>query len=46
MARNFNSDASVYGGDNVGNLGMNLASNNGRIHVILPANGFLVLQRV
>jgi 1,4-alpha-glucan branching enzyme len=42
----FNSDASVYGGDNMGNLGINLNANNSRIHVILPANGFLVLERV
>ncbi|MEW6606861.1 MAG: alpha-amylase family glycosyl hydrolase [bacterium] len=41
----FNSDASVYGGDNVGNSGNTISSSNGRIDVVIPANGFVVLQK-
>lgn len=42
----FNSDAEQYGGNNVGNLGANIPSTNGQIHVVIPANGFVVFQRV
>jgi 1,4-alpha-glucan branching enzyme len=42
----FNSDASVYGGDNVGNGGATLQASAGQINAIIPAHGFLVLQRV
>jgi 1,4-alpha-glucan branching enzyme len=42
----FNSDATVYGGQNNGNLGAALPGNSGRIEVRLPANGFVICQRV
>jgi 1,4-alpha-glucan branching enzyme len=41
----FNSDAAVYGGQNVGNYGGILAASNGSINVKIPANGFVVLVR-
>ena len=41
----FNSDSSIYGGDNVGNGGATLAAANGAINVVIPANGFVVLQK-
>jgi 1,4-alpha-glucan branching enzyme len=42
----FNSDAQRYGGDNVGNSGAVIASTNGRIHAVVPANGFVVFTKV
>ncbi|MDJ0632316.1 MAG: alpha-amylase family glycosyl hydrolase [Xenococcaceae cyanobacterium MO_188.B29] len=42
----FNSNLESYGGNNVGNLGANITSDNGRIGVVIPANGFVVLQKV
>jgi 1,4-alpha-glucan branching enzyme len=42
----FNSDASVYGGDNVGNGGGVIASSGGWVSAVLPANGFLVFRKV
>jgi 1,4-alpha-glucan branching enzyme len=41
----FNSDAAVYGGNNVGNSGGSLPVANGQITLILPANGFLILGK-
>jgi 1,4-alpha-glucan branching enzyme len=41
----FNSDAQTYGGDNVGNSGATIPASNGRIHVVIPANGFVVFQK-
>jgi len=41
----FNSDAAIYGGDNVGNFGGDLPAGNGRIHLRIPANAFVVLQK-
>jgi len=41
----FNSDASLYGGNNVGNFGAEVPVTNGRIQVRLPANGFVVFQK-
>lgn len=41
----FNSDAELYGGNNVGNFGATIPSLHGRIHVVLPANGFVVFQK-
>jgi 1,4-alpha-glucan branching enzyme len=38
-----NSDAARYGGEDVGNDGAILFSDGGRLDVILPANGFIVL---
>ena len=42
----FNSDAQIYGGDSVGNFGGTIPSTNGRIHLVVPANGFVVFQAV
>ncbi|MEN9521150.1 MAG: hypothetical protein RLZZ381_3738, partial [Cyanobacteriota bacterium] len=42
----FNSDAEPYGGNSIGNLSGSIASSNGRINVVIPANGFVVLQRL
>jgi 1,4-alpha-glucan branching enzyme len=41
----FNSDAEIYGGNNVGNYGVSIPSSFGLVTVIIPANGFIVLQR-
>ena len=42
----FNSDASVYGGDDVGNGGGTLLSSAGRFAAVVPASGFVVLLRL
>jgi len=41
----FNSDAAVYGGQNVGNGGATIPSNQGRLNVVIPANGFVVFVK-
>jgi 1,4-alpha-glucan branching enzyme len=41
----FNSDASIYGGQNVGNDGATIGSAHGRFNLIIPANGFVVLVK-
>jgi 1,4-alpha-glucan branching enzyme len=41
----FNSDAGIFGGVNVGNSGGIIQSSDGRIDVIIPANGFVVLVK-
>jgi 1,4-alpha-glucan branching enzyme len=41
----FNSDSAIYGGANVGNLGAAIPADNGNLRLVIPANGFLVLQR-
>ena len=41
----FNSDAAIYGGDNVGNLGADLPAGGGRIQLRVPANAVLILQK-
>jgi len=41
----FNSDAAVYGGDNRGNSGATLTSTAGRFACVVPAHGFIVLER-
>ncbi|WP_260446843.1 alpha amylase C-terminal domain-containing protein [Nostoc sp. 2RC] len=41
----FNSDASLYGGDSIGNFGSNIFVTNGYINPIVPANGFVIFQR-
>jgi len=41
----FNSDAAIYGGQNIGNRGAVIPSNHGRIDVVIPANGFVVLVK-
>jgi 1,4-alpha-glucan branching enzyme len=42
----FNSDASAYGGDNVGNYGAAIPVNNGQIYAIIPARGFAVFEKI
>jgi 1,4-alpha-glucan branching enzyme len=42
----FNSDAGIYGGDNVGNGGATLQANNGQINAVIPAHGFVVFEKV
>jgi 1,4-alpha-glucan branching enzyme len=42
----FNSDATVYGGNNVGNAGAAVAAQSGVINAILPARGFVVFERL
>ena len=41
----FNSDAAIYGGQNIGNRGAVIPSNHGRIDVVIPASGFVVLVK-
>ncbi|HEY0021023.1 MAG TPA: alpha-amylase family glycosyl hydrolase [Longimicrobium sp.] len=42
----FNSDSAAYGGSDVGNYGASLPSDGARLELRLPANGFVVLQRL
>jgi 1,4-alpha-glucan branching enzyme len=42
----FNSDAAIYGGDNVGNGGATLEVNNGQMNAVIPAHGFVVFEKV
>jgi 1,4-alpha-glucan branching enzyme len=41
----FNSDAAIYGGDNVGNSGATLRVNGGQINAVIPAHGFVVFEK-
>ena len=41
----FNSDAASYGGQNVGNRGAVIPSNQGRLDVVIPASGFVVFAK-
>jgi 1,4-alpha-glucan branching enzyme len=41
----FNSDAAIYGGNNIGNFGASLSAASGRIQIRVPANGFVVFAR-
>jgi 1,4-alpha-glucan branching enzyme len=41
----FNSDAALYGGNNVGNAGAGLPVADGSIQITLPANGFVVFEK-
>ena len=41
----FNSDAAIYGGQNIGNGGATISSNQGRLNVVIPANGFVVFVK-
>jgi 1,4-alpha-glucan branching enzyme len=42
----FNSDASIYGGNDIGNFGADVPAANGRLQTRIPANGFIVFQRL
>jgi 1,4-alpha-glucan branching enzyme len=41
----FNSDATIYGGANVGNGGAVLPANNGQINTIIPAHGLVLFEK-
>lgn len=41
----FNSDAQAYGGNNIGNSGATIPSNNSSLNLVIPANGVIVLQK-
>jgi 1,4-alpha-glucan branching enzyme len=41
----FNSDAALFGGQNVGNGGAIIVSNQGRLDLVIPANGFVVFMK-
>jgi len=41
----FNSDAAIYGGQNTGNYGASLCSDQGRLNVQIPANGLVVFVK-
>ena len=40
----FNSDAKIYGVDNIGNLGGNINCQNGVFHAVIPFSGVLVFK--
>jgi 1,4-alpha-glucan branching enzyme len=42
----FNTDAAVYGGDNVGNYGNTISASGNQLSVIIPANGVVVFEQV
>jgi 1,4-alpha-glucan branching enzyme len=42
----FNSDASIYGGNDIGNFGADVPTTNSRLQCRIPANGFLVFQKL
>jgi 1,4-alpha-glucan branching enzyme len=42
----FNSDAAVYGGANIGNDGGVLQVSGGQINAVIPAHGFVILEKV
>jgi len=41
----FNSDADIYGGNNIGNFGADVPVSGGRIQVRVPANGLVIFQK-
>jgi 1,4-alpha-glucan branching enzyme len=42
----FNSDAAIYGGKNIGNLGATVDGDGDGLRVVIPANAVVVLQRL
>jgi 1,4-alpha-glucan branching enzyme len=42
----FNSDAAIYGGNNIGNLGATVDGDGDGLRVVIPANAVVVLQRL
>ncbi len=42
----FNSDSETYGGYNVGNVGATLWADRRTLGLVIPANGFVVLERI
>jgi len=41
----FNSDAAIYGGQNIGNAGATIPSSEGRLNVMIPASGLVVFVK-
>ena len=41
----FNSDATIYGGQNMGNWAAVIPSTQGRLNLVIPANGFVVFVK-
>ena len=41
----FSSDAALYGGQNMGNGGATIFSHQGRLNMVIPANGFVLLVK-
>jgi 1,4-alpha-glucan branching enzyme len=41
----FNSDATAYGGQGLGNIGSDIPASGGRFQALVPANGLLVFQK-
>ena len=41
----FNSDAAIFGGQNVGNGGAIIVSNQGRLDLVIPANEFVIFLK-
>jgi 1,4-alpha-glucan branching enzyme len=41
----FNSDAAIYGGQNMGNGGATIFSTQGRLNAVIPASGFVVFVK-
>jgi hypothetical protein len=42
----FNSDAPLFGGAGVGNAGATLPVQSGQVNLVVPAHGFVVLEKV
>jgi 1,4-alpha-glucan branching enzyme len=42
----FNSDATIYGGNNIGNFGADVPATGGRLQIRIPANALLVFQKL
>lgn len=42
----FNSDASLYGGHDIGNFGADVPASGGRLQIRIPQNGLLVFQKI
>jgi 1,4-alpha-glucan branching enzyme len=42
----FNSDAAIYGGNNIGNLGATSPSANGRFDAVIPSNAVVVFRKL
>ena len=42
----FNSDAAIYGGQNIGNGGATIPSAEGRLNAVIPAGGFVVFTKM
>jgi 1,4-alpha-glucan branching enzyme len=41
----FNSDATIYGGQNIGNCGATIPATSGSLTAVVPANGLILLAK-